>query len=55
MIVTPLHFNASLGDVSLAETQALPWPLTAGALVVTVVGLTLIRAPKTAPKIATTN
>lgn len=38
-----------------AEAQALPWPLTAGALAGTVVGLALIRAPPTAPEIATTS
>lgn len=46
LIATLVHTNATIGGVSIAEVQFVPWAVTAGALAVMVVGLLLIRAPK---------
>jgi sodium transport system permease protein len=52
LIATLVHTNATFWGISIAEVQFVPWALTAGALVVMIVGLLLIRAPKPPPQVA---
>jgi len=50
LIATLVHTNATFWGISIAEVQFVPWVITAAALAVSIVGLLLIRAPKSLPQ-----